>query len=98
MKMKLLLAFSTTYFSLVSSLVAYASNPKSVRWTYKEDNNSDFVHIIDVINQKTGFALSVSDFSMLESRKLSKYNYLMLTQLQNGLPIGERFFLSLFLR
>lgn len=88
MKLKLILAFSTTYFSLVSSLVAFAgNNPKSVRWTYKEDNNSDFVHIIDVINQKTGFALSVSDFSMLESRKLAKYNYLMLTQLQNGLPI-----------
>ena len=88
MKLKLILAFSTTYFSLVSSLVAFAgNNQKSVRWTYKEDNNSDFVHIIDVINQKTGFALSVSDFSMLESRKLAKYNYLMLTQLQNGLPI-----------
>lgn len=87
MKMKLLLAFSTTCFSLVSSLVAFASNTKSVRWTYKEDNNSDFVHIIDVINQKTGFTLSVSDFSMLESRKLAKYNYLMLTQLDNGLPI-----------
>ena len=53
MKLKLILAFSTTYFSLVSSLVAFAgNNQKSVRWTYKEDNNSDFVHIIDVINQK----------------------------------------------
>ncbi|WP_158997405.1 gluzincin family metallopeptidase [Pigmentibacter ruber] len=87
MKIKLILAFSTTYFSLAYSLFALADNPKSVRWTYKEDNNSDFVHIIDVINQKTGFALSVSDFTMLESRKLAKYNYLMLTQMQNGLPI-----------
>ncbi len=87
MKINLILAFCTTYFSLVSSLDAFAGEPKSIRWTYKEDNNSDFVHIIDVINQKTGFALSVSDFSMMESRKLAKYNYLMLTQLQNGFPM-----------
>lgn len=87
MRIKFILAFTASYFSIASNMFSYAGELKSVRWTYKDDSNSDFVHIIDVINQKTGLALSVSDFSMIESRKLAKYNYLMLTQLQNGLPI-----------
>jgi hypothetical protein len=78
---KLLVLVLLTQLSLLAA-------PKSVRWTFKDDKNSDLLHILDVLKSKTGIELSITDFVLLEEKKLATSHFKMLNQMApNKLPI-----------
>lgn len=72
---------------LVLSAVSVAA-PKTVRWTGKEDKNSNLVHILEEIRSKTGIELSQSNFMLVENRKLATSHFVMLAQTVGGMPIS----------
>ena len=61
---------------------------RSVRWTGVQDRNADFAHVVQVINQKTGLALTVNDFILQESRDLAFNKYSLYQQLSEQRPAG----------
>ena len=72
--------------SFLLSAISLAQ-PQSVRWTGKEDKNSNLVHVLDVIRTKTAIELSPSNFMLVEGRKLATSQYMMLAQTAAGIPI-----------
>lgn len=60
---------------------------KNIRWTEKEDKNAEFSHVVEVINQKSGFALKETDFSLIEERPLATSEFLMYQQVALGRSI-----------
>ena len=79
---------SILLLSLTLSL--FAGTPVSVRWTGAEDKNADTLHILEVIRNKTGVAISSDDLMLIESRTLATSEFLMLTQLKANLPVKGR--------
>ena len=75
---------------IFATLLLFATaqaEPQSVRWTYKDDANADFAHVVEVVNAKTGAALSTSDFMMYEDRALATSRFRMYVQTAGGLPV-----------
>ncbi|MFM8269284.1 MAG: hypothetical protein ACKN9V_03770 [Pseudomonadota bacterium] len=81
MKIKILLAM--TLF-LAASLRA---DTKTARWTGQEDRNSEFTHVLSLVNQKTGLQLNKEDFSLLEERPLATSRFVMYAQKSGDVPI-----------
>jgi len=78
-------------FGFIISIILNAngfSNPQSVRWTGEEDKNSNLVHILEVIRNKTGVELSQANLMLVESRKLATSHYVMLAQTSGGIPLS----------
>ena len=84
--MKVIFLQSSLLCSFLLSAISLAQ-PQSVRWTGKEDKNSNLVHVLDVIRTKTAIELSPSNFMLVESRKLATSQYMMLAQTAAGIPI-----------
>lgn len=60
---------------------------KKVRWTGQEDTNSQFDHILSLVNQKTGLNLKTEDFSLIEERPLATSRFTMYGQKSGDFPI-----------
>jgi hypothetical protein len=60
------------------------------RWTAKEDSNSDFYHVVDLVNAKTSSQLSVSDFMLFEDTRLASSRFRTYLQMAGQLPINGR--------
>ncbi len=61
-----------------------------VRWTGLEDSNPDLQHILSRIHDKTQVELSVGDLVTLENRRLATSQFVMMNQVQAGLPVQSR--------
>lgn len=70
--------------------VCAIADPKFIRWTGQDDPNADFIHVLKVIQQKTGITLSPSDFMLLEDRSLATSHFTMMQQMTGGLPIKSQ--------
>jgi hypothetical protein len=68
------------------SSFAFGSNV-SVRWTGFDDSNSDFNHILSVIDSKTHVAFLPGHFQLIEDRELAHNHFYMYAQVENGIPI-----------
>ncbi len=77
-------------FTTVLSLNVAFADAKFVRWTGAEDKNPELGHVLDVVRQKTGLVLSVSDFMPLENRKLANTQFAMYEQIAAGVPIKSQ--------
>jgi hypothetical protein len=60
------------------------------RWTGAEDPRADFLHIVDVINQKAQSNLSASDFLLIEDRDLAYSHFKMYVQVVNAIPVSRK--------
>lgn len=78
--------FQLILFSVLTSANLYSA-PQSVRWTATEDKVSDFDHIVQVINSKTGLTLTPSSFLKLEDRDLARTHYQLFIQTALDIPI-----------
>ncbi|MFM8314486.1 MAG: hypothetical protein ACKOA8_09395, partial [Deltaproteobacteria bacterium] len=81
------LVLGTLFFAWACNSVSFAE-PKSVRWTGKEDKDSNLVHVLEVLKSKTGVELSAANFMLVESRNLATSHYLMLAQTSGGIPVS----------
>jgi len=71
---------------LFLSLVSLAE-VKSIRWTYQEDKNSDFAHVLQRVNEKSGLQLKKQDFKLIENRPLATSHFRMYVQQAADLPV-----------
>jgi len=62
------------------------AEPKSVRWTYKDDKNAEIHHVLAKIKGLTGIELSANQFMMVEDRNLATSRYTLLVQVAGGVP------------
>jgi hypothetical protein len=81
MKKNALLALSLIVSSLSLAQI------KTARWTGQEDKNSDFAHVLSLVNQKTGLNLKAEDFSLLEDRPLATSRFVMFGQKSGEFPV-----------
>lgn len=72
--------------SLIVSSLSLAQI-KTARWTGQEDKNSDFAHVLSLVNQKTGLNLKQEDFSLLEDRPLATSRFVMFGQKSGDFPV-----------
>lgn len=77
-------------FGLFLSLPLFAGEPTATRWTGAEDKNAEINHVLDVIRQKTGVALSTNRLMLLEDRKLATSHFYMFVQTNAGVPVRGR--------
>jgi hypothetical protein len=77
------------YTTLLLTSFAFAA-PASVRWTRDEDRNAEFLHVVEAVNQRTGFHLSASHFLLVEDRELATSNFKMFVQMAAGVPVSQR--------
>ncbi|MBC7742890.1 MAG: hypothetical protein H7061_11885 [Bdellovibrionaceae bacterium] len=66
--------------------------PFSARWTGADDTNAEFLHLVQVLNQRSGLHLSESDFMLIEDRELANNHFKMFVQAAAGIPINNRSF------
>lgn len=78
--------FTTTFILSVTAL----GTTTVTRWTGAEDARADFLHIVDVVNQKAGTKLSASDFLLVEDRDLANNHFKMYVQSVNGIPVSQK--------
>lgn len=67
-----------------------ASSSQRIRWTGAEDKNAEFLHLVESLNQRTGFQLSPSDFLLVEDRSLAHHQFRMYVQTAGGIPLHQR--------
>lgn len=67
--------------------VAGAADPKSVRWTFKDDRNPDLSHVLERVKALTGITVSLSDLLVVENRNLANTHFTMLAQTAGKVPI-----------
>lgn len=81
-----------TFIFLSSLLISTAafSSTTVLRWTGTDDARADFMHVIEVINQKSGTNLSASDFFLIEDRDLANNHFKMYVQSVNGVPVSQK--------
>ena len=87
---KSFLFLSVFIISSVGITLVQAADSPMIRWTSSEDNNSDFSHIIALINQKTGKSFSENDFLLQEHRDLAFTKYQIYQQLSGGVPVDGK--------
>lgn len=66
------------------------ADPVWIRWTGADDPNPDLLHVLRKIQIKTGLEFSLSDFIMLESRRLAHSHFTMLAQAKASVPVRHR--------
>ena len=75
------------FFVLALNCSLALADIKEVRWTYQEDTQSDFSHILSKVNEKSGLNLKPEDFTLLESRPLAGSHFVMYNQRAGGFPV-----------
>lgn len=78
-----------SFLILILVTASVHAEPISIRWTAHEDKNSEFTHLIENLNQRSGFQLSASDFLLIEDRELANNHFKMFIQAANGIPIKQ---------
>ena len=80
------------FFVLITTSLFFSleSRAEIVRWTGSEDANAEFLHVVQVLNQKTGFHLTSSDFFIVEDRPLANNQFKMYVQTVDGIPLSAR--------
>ncbi|MBC7465337.1 MAG: hypothetical protein H7256_05040 [Bdellovibrio sp.] len=79
-----------TFLSTLLISVAGLAGTTVLRWTGADDLRADFLHVVEVINQKSGTKLSASDFFLIEDRDLANNHFQMYVQSVNGLPVSQK--------
>ena len=71
---------------LLLEVSAFAA-PSYLRWTGNEDSISDFAHVLEVIQKKTGYTFNENDFGLYEDRELATSRFKMFLQKAAGVPV-----------
>jgi len=79
--------FVITFVILTLTAFQLTAAPLNLRWTGSEDPNSEFGHLLEKINARTGLQLSYSDFMIYEDRDLATSHFRMYVQVVQGVPV-----------
>ena len=79
------------FLALFAGILALSGTPAraatTLRWTYQEDHNAKFDHILAKINAQTTYGLSAADFRITDDRDLAFTHYQRYEQIQNGVAV-----------
>jgi hypothetical protein len=64
-----------------------AQAAQSVRWTYADDRDAAFAHVVSEVNRRTGLQLTPADFRLGEERELAFNDYRRYEQIAGELPV-----------
>ncbi len=78
-----------TFLAISFSALAGAET-KNVRWTGAEDTDGSLAHVINVLNQKTGYGFKATDFRLIEEKPLATSHYVFYSQVGGGVPLKKK--------
>lgn len=74
-------------FSFLSVTTVLRAETKFVRWTFAEDKNSNFQHIVGEVNRRANLTLTLGDFKLIESTRLANQNFAHYARTIANIPV-----------